>query len=276
MRKKIFETGMMTVRRIQDPYYQGTAAELGFYFIFSIVPILALILQIVSRFERVNALFARLIQAMGDSALTQSIVNSLVEVGAGKTSILFLVVALWSASKIEFSMIRMANYTYNVADPGPIGYFKARGKAIITTVFLIVLMIVSMMVLVFGNVIVELVDHFLVDEFRTHFDFLFSLFRWPLALMIYWLIIALNYRMLPNRRLTFKEIIPGSLFAAVGILVATLGYYIYLTAYSNLNIVYGSLATVIVMLLWFYWLGFILVVGMLINASWFGYGVEDD
>ena len=272
----MFETGMMTVRRLQDPYYQGTAAELGFFFIFSIIPILALILQFVSRFERVSALFARLLQALGDSALTQYISGSLLEIGGGKISIVFLVVALWSASKIEFSLIRMANYTYNVADPGPIGYFKARGKAIITTVFLIVMMIVSMMVLVFGNLVVELIEQFLADaEFRSHFDFLFSLFRWPLALLIYWLIIALNYRMLPNRKLSFRENIPGSLFAAAGILVATMGFYIYLNYFSHLNILYGSLATMIVMLLWFYGLGYILVVGMLINASWFGYGVEE-
>lgn len=276
MKKKIFETGMMTVRRIQDPYYQGTAAEIGFYFIFSIVPILALILQFASRFERVDALYDRLLQVIGDSELTQIIGNSLQEIGAGKISILFLVVALWSASKIEFSMIRISNYTYNVADPGPIGYFKARGKAIITTIFLIVMMIVSMLVLVFGNAVIELMDQFLEGEFRSHFDLLFSLVRWPIALLIYWLIIALNYRMLPNQRLSFRENIPGSLFAAVGIMVATIAYYIYLNYFSHLNIVYGSLATIIVMLLWFYWLGFILVVGMLINASWFGYGVEDD
>ena len=275
MKKKIFSTGMMTVRRIQDPYYQGTAAELGFYFIFSIVPILTLLLQFASRMERMNAIYNRLLSAMSGTDLMQSIIGSLREVNTGKLSIFFLIIALWSASKIEFSLIRMANYTYNMADPGPIGYFKARGKAIVTTILLIVMMIVSMMVLVFGNLVVEMVDQFLQEGFRIHFDLLFSFLRWPLVLVIYWMILALNYLMLPNRRISFRETIPGSLFAAAGILFATIGFYIYIKYFSHLNVVYGSLATIIALLLWFYWLGYILVVGMLINASWFGHGEEE-
>ena len=266
---------MMTVRRIQDPYYQGTAAELGFYFIFSIVPILTLLLQFASRMERMNAIYNRLLSAMSGTDLMQSIIGSLREVNTGKLSIFFLIIALWSASKIEFSLIRMANYTYNMADPGPIGYFKARGKAIVTTILLIVMMIVSMMVLVFGNLVVEMVDQFLQEGFRIHFDLLFSFLRWPLVLVIYWMILALNYLMLPNRRISFRETIPGSLFAAAGILFATIGFYIYIKYFSHLNVVYGSLATIIALLLWFYWLGYILVVGMLINASWFGHGEEE-
>lgn len=275
MKKKIWQTGIDTIRRLQNPYYQGTAAEIGLYFIFAIVPILALLLQFANYVETAQKLFYDILFAIGGNKMLEAVMKSVFEVNTGKFSLVFLAVALWSSSKLHFSMIRIANNTYNMGTTGFIGYFKARGRAVFTTILLIVMMIASVAFLVFGNMMLGYIDVLLEEDMQSRFDMFYSAFRWPIMLGIYWAIIALNYKLLPSESIKLKEVIPGSLFAAVGILVATFVYYIYFKYFSHINLVYGSLGAIIAMLLWFYWLGFILVVGMIINASWFGYGEDD-
>lgn len=273
--KKILTTGLKTFRRMQDPYYQGTAAELGLYFIFAIVPVLTLLLQIVNQIGPARALYDRLLDAFGDNALVSSIFSALQGVNTGGISLIFLIVALWSSSKIEFSMIRMSNYTYQCSgENGFIGYFKARFRAILTLIMLIILVMVSLLALVYGNMLINMANQVLGGSEEIGFSLLTSILRWPFMLFAYWLFLAFNYMLTPNETLSLKEVLPGSLFAAAGILVATILYYIYFQYFSHLNLVYGSLAAIIALLLWFYWLGYILVVGMVINASWFGRGEE--
>ncbi len=274
MKRKIFYTAIKTVRKLRDPYFQGAAAELGFYFIFSIIPIITILFQILGMFDSVNELFYEITEQFSENYMIVAILNSASSAVSGRFSLAFLVVALWSASKIEFSMIRMANYSYKLDGSNVSGYFKSRLRAIVTIVGLILMIVSGLMVLVYGNMLIELADSLLGGilgrEIRMHS--LFSILRWPVALAIYWFFLAINYALLPNRPISIKKTIPGSLFAAAGILIASLGYHIYLQYFSNLNMVYGSLAAIIALLLWFYWVGYILLVGMVLNVAWF----EDD
>ena len=79
----------------------------------------------------------------------------------------------------------------------------------------------------------------------------------------------MNYSILPSRKIPLRHTLPGSLFASVGIIISSLGYQIYFSYFSNLNLIYGSLAALIALLLWFYWLSYILLVGLVLNAVWF-------
>ena len=276
-RRKFLVTGLKTFQRLQDPYYQGKAAELGFYFIIAIVPVMTLLLQVVNRLDVAKIAYDRFLEAYGHHAVVNNIVSAFTGAHSGSISIVFLLVTLWSASKLEFSLIRMSNYTYHIVDEnGFIGYFKARFRAIVTLTMLLVILIMSLVALVYGNMLIDMVSDVLgsFDFFWTRL--LGSMLRWPLALFLYWLFLAINYMMTPNETLRLKEVLPGSLFAAAGILVATIAYYIYFRFFSHLNLVYGSLAAIIALLLWFYWLGYILVVGTVVNASWIDRGEEMD
>ncbi|MDD6255435.1 MAG: YihY/virulence factor BrkB family protein [Eubacteriales bacterium] len=273
--RRIFTVGMRTIRRLQDPYYQGTAAEIGFYFLFAIVPVVTLMLQIVYRISAVREVYMQLIEASRGNTVIYNLLTAIQGTHTGGINLIFIIVALWSASKLEFSMIRIANYTYMCdGENGFLGYFKARARAIFTLIVLIITIMTCMMLLVYGNLAISLANTALGDTFHVSFHFMTSVLRWPLALFIFWLVIAVNYMMTPNETISLKETIPGSLFAAAAILVATIAYYIYFEYFSHLNLVYGSLAAIIALMMWFYWLGYILVVGMLINAVWFGRGEE--
>ncbi len=276
-KRKVWVTGLKTVHRLQDPYYQGKAAELGFYLLFAVVPVITLLLQMINRLTSAKSYYDHLLESFSNNTIVNNLLNALQSAHSGSISLVFLIVAVWSASKLEFSLIRMSNYTYNYSDEnGFIGYFKARFRAVGTLIMLIIVIMISLVVLVYGNMLIDMVSDVMRVSDLFVSRLLDSMLRWPLALFLYWLFLAVNYMMTPNERLRLKEVLPGSLFAAVGILVATIMYYIYFKYFSHLNLVYGSLAAIIALQLWFFWLGYILVVGMVVNASWFERGEEMD
>ena len=72
------------------------------------------------------------------------------------------------------------------------------------------------------------------------------LLPWPIIFVIYFLFIAVNYSILPcTVRFPLRHTLPGSLFASVGIILSSLGYQIYFSYFSNLNLIYGSLGALI-------------------------------
>ena len=76
---------------------------------------------------------------------------------------------------------------------------------------------------------------------------------------LYFLMVSYNYYVLPSERLKFKAILPGSILASVGMLLATWLYSFYISRFANYDVLYGSLGAIIALLFWFTFLGFILV-----------------
>lgn len=272
MKRKLFYVTIRTIRRLRDPYYQGAAAEMGFYFIFSIIPLLTLMLQMLTFFDLTERLYESMFLRFEGNEMATYVLSAVQDaLSNGSFSVAFILVALWGASKIIFSMIRMANYTYRVGDVKRNSYVRSRVRSVVTVAMLILMIVATLVVFVYGNSLVRLANAVLQEFLNITFnaDWLFSALRWPIALAIYGMFLAVTYKLLPGKRIEIKHTVPGSVFAAVGIVVITAGYSIYLKYFSNFNVVYGSLGAVIALLLWFYLVSYILMLGMVINAAWF-------
>lgn len=272
MKRKLFYVTIKTIRRLREPYYQGTAAEMGFYFIFSIIPLLTIMLQLLNFFDLTKRLYDSMFIRF-ESNEAAIYVLSAVQSALGSTSfsIAFVLVALWGASKIIFSMIRMANYTYRVDDVKRNSYVRSRIRSVVTVAMLILMIVITLVVLVYGNSLVLLANALLQEFLNVTFNasWLFSALRWPIVLAVYGMFLSVTYKLLPGKRISIKHTLPGSIFSAVGIVVITAVYSVYLKYFSNFNVVYGSLGAVIALLLWFYLVSYILMLGMVINAAWF-------
>ncbi|MPN36381.1 hypothetical protein SDC9_183890 [bioreactor metagenome] len=85
---------------------------------------------------------------------------------------------------------------------------------------------------------------------------------------LYFMMVSYSYYILPSQKLKFSQIMPGSLFASVGMLVVTLGFKLYTEYMSNYDILYGSMAAIVAVMMWFYFLAWALVLGILCNKVW--------
>ena len=253
---------------IQKPYYQGVAAELAFFFLISIIPLFIVLAELLGIFSISADMLRDWIETYVDDELVQSVLGFFDYTSSGTTNVIFLLFALWAASKAQFSLIRIANYTYTGRTVGN-GYFRERLRSILTVLLPLLLLIFAFLVLFYGGAAAGVLDFYagrLLHAEASFLQRLWSLLRWPLAIAVYFAAISLIYYLLPTKRWKFREELPGAVLASAGMLLVTGCYSFYLTHFSNYDVLYGSLAAVVGLIMWFYFLGFVLVIGIVFNA----------
>lgn len=264
---------LMGVQRLQDPYYQGFAAQAAFYYLMSIVPIIIVLSQMMNVFNISTDFIEEMLQRYVPGVIGDSVNDWLVQSSNTTTSIVLLVIALWSASRAQFAMTRITNYTMSGGKSTGKGYFQERFRSILTIFVTIVALTFSLVVVVFGEQILYAVlagirlKLGIVYEVNKVWMFL----RWILAFVMYLLMVYLNNLVSLTDRKSVKKIsgmLPGSIFSAVGMVLVTLIYSKY-TNYAmtagNYNIIYGSLATIVALLFWFYFISWVQCLGVLFN-----------
>lgn len=257
------------VTRMRKPYYQGVAAELAFFFLMSMLPLFIITAEVLGLFSVSMDVLRELVSEYVSRLVADSVLHYLTYRPSGTISVLFIIFALWAASKAQFSMIRIANYTYTGMSTGR-GFIRERFRAIISVGLSIFLLLVALGILIGGEHIINLLTFYTARFLGTPLifrQFWYGL-RWPLAMAVFFLAINYIYYTLPSKKWSYRSQTPGAAVATLGILIVTWGYSFYISHFSNYDLLYGSLATVVGLLVWFYLIGFVLVIGIVFNAAW--------
>jgi len=146
------------------------------------------------------------------------------------------------------------------------GYFKKRLIAIVLTVVLAVLFIISIVLLVLGGQLFEWLDaSFVLPQW---FIFIFSAaFRWGASILLIYTGISLIYQYGPSMYRKSRFINIGAITATIFFLIVTFAFSFVVNNFSRYNEIYGSIGALIVTMLWFQINSFILLVGFELNAS---------
>ncbi len=238
------------------------AASTAFFFFLSMIPLLMSLCAVLpyttlTEENLINAITQFTPDAL--DGMVSSIVSDVYARTAGTITI-FALVTLWSAAKAMLAMIRGLNEVNDFEEMR--NYFVLRSIACFYTVIMLVAMIVALFLMVFGNVIVDVVLNdfpqlHILAQFIMKFRFLFS---WAVLTIIF----AMIYAYVPSKKLRFKVQLPGAAFSAVLWSAASYVFSIYVDNYNGFG-TYGSLTTVIIIMLWFYLLMYILMIGAHIN-----------
>lgn len=238
------------------------AASTAFFFFLSMIPLLMSLCAVLPYTTLTEEnLISAITQFTPDAldGMVSSIVSDVYARTAGTITI-FALVTLWSAAKAMLAMIRGLNEVNDFEEMR--NYFVLRSIACFYTVIMLVAMIVALFLMVFGNVIVDVVLNdfpqlHILAQFIMKFRFLFS---WAVLTIIF----AMIYAYVPSKKLRFKVQLPGAAFSAVLWSAASYVFSIYVDNYNGFG-TYGSLTTVIIIMLWFYLLMYILMIGAHIN-----------
>ena len=267
VRKRILKMIYLGIQKFQDPYYQGIAAQVAFFFILSIVPILLLLSQLLGMLNLSMDFIGELVgdEIIISGNLTEYLESLLTFEPQTTTNIILIIAAVWAASRIQFTLMRITNYTFTEGkDAG--NFLRDRARSLLTVVITVVSVVLIVVVQSYGGVILRfLTDRLLISE---SVDKLWKILRWPIAGAIYILVVSFNYYVLPSNRRKFKDILPGSIFAAVGMLIVTMGYSLYTSRAVNNNVLYGSMASIAVLMFWFYLISWVLCLGIVVNKVW--------
>ena len=257
---------LLGIKEYSDPYYQGVAAQLAFFFMLSTVPTILLITQCLGFMDISLDFFTEWIESFIEPDTAASIEHLIHCKPVTGTNIMMVIMALWAASRIQFSLTRIMDYTYS--DGREYGHFwRNRVRSMATMIITVIIVALLMLVfisseLIFKNVVGVVIQGGILE-------ILIKVFRWPVAFILYFLLVSFNYYVLPTVRQPFKKIIPGSVFVAVGMLVVTIVYVIYTNFVVDYNVIYGSLASIVALMIWFYFISWVLCIGIFVNRVWF-------
>ena len=257
---------ILGIQQFQDPYYQGVAAQLAFFMFLSILPTFILLSQVLGFFSLSLSNIEQWVDINVTGAGVDTIRRMLNYSPSGINSFFLAVTALWAASRVQFAMIRVTNYTLTDGTMTGEGYVKDRLRSLKTILMTIFTVAFSLIVVVYGPIILNLVLGKVLGAKIT--EAAWMALRWPLAAALYFLMISYNYYVLPSIRVRYRDIVPGSVFASVGFLAVTFVYNIYTTRSVNYDIPYGSFSNIVVLMFWFWFIAWVMCLGVTINRVW--------
>ena len=265
MKSRFGRMFVLGFKQMQDPYYQGFAAQMSFYIMLSLVPTFIVLSSLLGFLDVSADIINDWIGKYVAPAMAETLQGLLKYRSATTSNIVMIVMALWAASRAQFSMMRIANYTYSGGRTTG-NFFRERLRSLRTMAMTVFTLAFVILIPVYGEMILKLMFGKIIEG--SLIDGLWTLLRWPLAGALYFLMVSYNYYVLPVDRMNFREIIPGSLFGAIGMLVVTIVYSVYVNYTVNYDIIYGSLASIVALLMWFYFLSWVMCLGILFNKVW--------
>ena len=250
------------------------AAQAAYFFVLSLIPILLLLLTMVqftpvTKMDIMNAVM-QVFPKTVEGTIT-SIVNEVYAQSGGVIPVT-LIVALWSAGKGVLSVNSGLNSIYENIETR--NYLYLRLRASLYTVLFIIAIILSLAISVFGNSISVLVYKHL--PFLTTVMDMIIKSRTLITLVVLTLFWDLVYKYLPNRtnmsKTTMRQQLPGAMFTACGWLLISFIFSVYLDIFTGFSSMYGSLTTIILIMLWLYGCMYVILLGGELNALLEGYG----
>lgn len=247
------------------------AAELGFWFFLAVFPGLILLMTIFgwvagSSPSLRNELFGYAGQALPGSAaqLIQHTVQQTAKSAAGWKAIVGVLGALWSASSGVSSMMTVFNFSYHVREHRP--WWKTRLViAPLLTIALAALILAALGIVLFGGVASNWAGAHGLGQAPT---ILWKVVQYPLALFFVVAAFAVLYFYAPDvEQKKWYWITPGSVIGVLLWVLASAGFRIYLHFSNTYTATYGSIAAVIILMMWFYITALALLVGAEINAE---------
>ena len=194
-----------------------------------------------------------------DSLIT-SIVNQVYNQSTGVIPIT-IIVALWSAGKGVLAITTGLNCVYKCRETR--NYIFLRIRATIYTLMFLVVILLLLILSVFGNSLnIFIAEH--VPIMKRFADKLIEvrIIITPVVLIVFSL---LSYKFLPNRRDKLLRQLPGAVFTAIGWMVVSWIFSVYVDIFKGFSSMYGSLTTIVLIMLWMYFCMYSLLLGGELN-----------
>ena len=244
------------------------AAALAYYFVFALFPTLLFLTALLGMFP-LPGLMDRLFQYI-DSALppdaasvTRKTLDEIQRYAHGGLLSAGALGALWASSNGMASMIAALNVAYDVQDTR--AWWKRRLIALALTVGFAFFILAGLVLLVFGAQIGAVVADRL--GLGSAFTAVWNAVSIALVAGCVGFGLALIYYLAPDAKQQWRWVTPGSAVALVLWLGLSFGLRIYVTHFANYSATYGSIGGVILLILWLYLTGIVLLVGAEINAE---------
>lgn len=250
---------------IKKPEMRILPGQLAFFLLLSIIPLFAIIAVVAAKF---SLSIESLIQVINQN-LPKEVADFIIQIIGGKSIsmniVIFCVSGFILASNGPHSMIISSNILYKVKDKD---FLTRRIKAILMTIILVILFLFVLAVPAFGDKIVNIIVSLIAnDKIGKAISIGYNILKYPTSILIIFFFIKLLYTMAPDTTIKSKDTTTGAFVTTIGWIISTEVYSFYVSSFAKYNLLYGSVANLIILFLWIYLLSYIFVLGMALNAS---------
>ncbi|MCI8483701.1 MAG: YihY/virulence factor BrkB family protein [Lachnospiraceae bacterium] len=238
------------------------AAQAAFFIVMSLIPFIMLFISLVQYTPVTESMIMELINRLMPDYISPFLIGIIHEVYSDSVGIVSAaaVMAVWSAAKGVQCLTNGLNSVYDIEETR--NWILLRFRAILYTLMLIIAIVVSLTLMVFGNSLQHLIIKYI--PFAAHITQGILKLRSLILLAVLMLFFAMMFKMLPNRKAAVRSQLPGSMMGAVGWSALSFGISVYVDYFNGFSM-YGSLTTIILVMLWLYFGIYILLVCAEVN-----------
>ena len=252
-------------RNIKKDRISELSAQCSYYTILSFIPFFILIITLI-QYTKIEpqTLFDVVSKVVPDTMneLLLGIVQEIYSKSLGTISVSIIII-IWSAGKGLFALTKGLQIVYNTDDNENESYIYLRIKVILETILFIILIIVGLIFLVFGKTLIQIIqEHFggfknysIILSIVTEITFIFTTF----------IVFLLLYKFIPKNKNTFKSQVIGAFIGAIALNIISFIFSKYLVIFKGFSITYGSLSTVVLVMMWIYSCFYVVFLGAEIN-----------
>ncbi|WCK54410.1 YihY/virulence factor BrkB family protein [Aneurinibacillus sp. Ricciae_BoGa-3] len=241
------------------------SAQLAYYFLLSIFPFFIFAFTLIGYLPISTESTLAFVDKFAPEKVTQLLEANLhmfLNARRGWLLVLALIGTLWSASSAIEAILIALDKAYHVKHER--SFWVSRGMALLFTIGMVIAIVITLLLPVFGKTIeIFATTHFIIPPFVI---LVWNIIRWVFSLVFLILIFGVLYYLGPNTKTTIREVLPGAVLAALGWIAVSVGFSFYVNNFSNYTLTYGSLGGVIILMIWFYFSGMIIIIGGQVNA----------
>lgn len=254
--------------RIRTVDMVGMAAQLAFFFLLSFFPLVIFLVTLLPYLNLKQEQIFEFLKGITPPdvyMLVEDILREVLSNYNGGLLSVGILGTIWSASRGVNALTRTLNRAYDVESKSGV---KNRLWSLLFTIALVGAVIIALIFPVFGQQIGNLLFSYIGLE-GTSVETFWTFILWSTPLLLIFSVLWIMYWVIPNisHRLKYIKVTPGAIIATLGWLILTYGFSFYIQNFGNFGMTYGSIGGVIILMLWLYFLGMVIIFGGLVNAS---------
>ena len=248
---------------ITSQEFQILPGNIAYSFCVSIVPIISIIIYLLSSFNISSGVINKAILEVVPKTLIDFVKPVLTTDGSA-TQIFTLAFSIFVITNGCNTIIATSDEVFEIENKIDI---KRIVKSMILAILMILLLAFILIVPLFGKSIINLVGVFIpfVSQNEVIISELYVLLQWPVSLLVVYFAIKLIYVIAPDDKIKGKYVTKGAAFTTIAWLLATVIFSAYINNINTYDLIYGSLANVVILLFWLYILAYIFVIGLFLN-----------
>lgn len=248
---------------LKRPEMEVLPGHLAFSFVLSLVPSLTILTYIATMLHFDMSFISDFMKNAFSEDFANLLLGTNMAIKADLNFFITLIVGYVIASNGAASLITSSNMIYGIKNDS---FVKRRIKSFIMIMIIILLFVFLLIFNVFGDKIIEMFK--LMDiskKMLVNITLIISVLKGPISWFIIFLFIKILFTMAPDKKIQAREVNKGAIFTSIGFVIVTYIYSAYTTNFAKYDVFYGNLASIVVLMIWFYLLSYIITIGLAFN-----------